>query len=691
MTNVDDQTVSRIDPKTGVVKKTVDVGAAGRGIAVGGGAIWIGDSAHNRVVRLDPNTNRVTQPIGVGSGPGALAFGGGAVWVANTLDGTVSRIDPVTNQVRSTVPVGASPNAIAASDDAVWVANEADPTIVRLDPRTGNVVQTVRTGARPTGLALAASLWVAAQASASTHRGGTLVVADAGVEKAIDSATSYAWRLLSVTNDGLVGFKRVGGSEGTQLVPNLATSLPSPTDAGRTYAFQLRKGIRFSDGSLLKASDVRSTFERLFRAGTPRPDYYASILGGSTCSKQPRACDLSSGIVTDDEVGTVTFHLSEPDPEFLYRLAIPFGSIVPADTPVSKDGTRPVPATGPYVIRSATPKRLILVRNRHFRVWNAIARPDGYVNRIEISLGPDSNRATTEVAHGTVDVASGFLDGFGARLADFETQYPAQVHTTPATATFWWVLNTRGPPFDNVLARRAVNFALDRAELARIAGGPETTQPTCQILPPNFPGYRPYCPFTADPSPGGAWSAPDLTRARELVRQSGTAGARVTFWGWSAPAAEKEVDLARSLLKRLGYRVSVKVFPDIAAFFDALAKTPPSGLPQAAINGWAADYPAASNFFIGLLSCSTAGESSVNLSGFCSRELDAKVKRAGVLQAQDQNAAAKLWAEVDREATNLAPFVPTYTPRNVDLVSKRVGNYQNHPLFGILLDQLWVR
>src|SRR5207245_1140917 len=65
----------------------------------------------------------------------------------------------------------------------------------------------------------------------------------------------------------------------------------------------------------------------------------------------------------------------------------------------------------------------------------------------------------------------------------------------------------------------------------------------------------------------------------ELVRQSGTAGARVTFWGWSAPAAERELDLARSLLTRLGYRVSVKAFPDISAYFDALAKAPPSGLP----------------------------------------------------------------------------------------------------------------
>ena len=689
VSNVDDASVSRINPKDGSVK-TVDVGAAGRGITSGAGAIWIGDIVKNRVVRFDPNTNEVTQAIGVGSGPGSLAFGGGSVWVANTLDGTVSRIDPATNQVRSTVTVGASPNAIAASDDAVWVANEADPTIVRLEPRTGDVVQTVRTGARPTGLALSGSLWVAGQASAGTHRGGTLRYTNLGFDPTLDPATAYSpavWSLLNTTNDGLVGFKHVGGSEGTQLVPNLATSLPTPTDAGKTYVFQLRKGIRFSSGSLLKPSDVRSTFERMFKAGTPRPDYYVSIVGGSECSKQPKACDLSRGIVTDDGAGTVTFHLTAPDPEFLYRLAIPFASIVPAGTPLSKGGTQPVPATGPYVIQSVTPKRLILVRNRHFRVWNAIARPDGYADRIEFSVGSNPGRATTDVERGTLDLA-GFLADLGTRLPEFETQHPSQVHTTPAPATNFWFMNTRVPPFDDLRARRAVSYALDRAELARIVGGPGAPQPTCQLLPPNFPGYRSYCPYTANVSAGGAWSAPDLAKAHELIRQSGTAGAHVTFWGF--PGADSEARYARSLLTRLGYRVSLKIFPGIPGYFESLGKALLDGRAQAGSNGWFADYPAPSNFF-SLVSCSHAHDPSVSLSGFCSRELDAKIRHASVLQARGQDSAAQLWAEADRDVTKFTPLVSTFTPRNVDLVSKRVGNYQRHALFGVLLDQLWVR
>jgi peptide/nickel transport system substrate-binding protein len=61
------------------------------------------------------------------------------------------------------------------------------------------------------------------------------------------------------------------------------------------------------------------------------------------------------------------------------------------------------------------------------------------------------------------------------------------------------------------------------------------------------------------------------------------------------------------------------------------------------------------------------------------------------MQPRDQSAAAKLWTEVDRDATDLAALVPTHTPNDLDLVSKRVGNYQHHPLFGVLIDQLWVR
>ena len=76
-----------------------------------------------------------------------------------------------------------------------------------------------------------------------------------------------------------------------------------------------------------------------------------------------------------------------------------------------------------------------------------------------------------------------------------------------------------------------MNLALDRERVVQIFGGEAAARPTCQQLPPNFPGYEPYCPYTKDPGPEGEgpWIAPDLEEAQELVRRSGTAGMRVAF------------------------------------------------------------------------------------------------------------------------------------------------------------------
>src|SRR5262249_42357584 len=150
---------------------------------------------------------------------------------------------------------------------------------------------------------------------------------------------------------------------GNTIVPDLATSVPRPSDNGRTYVFQLRPGIRFSNGKEVTPDDVRATFERMYRAYgykeaqngkkptrdvSPGLSYYAGIVGASACAAHPMRCDLSGGIVADEHDRTVTFLLEKPDSEFLYKLAIPFAAIVPKGTPVG--GTKPVPGTGPYKV-----------------------------------------------------------------------------------------------------------------------------------------------------------------------------------------------------------------------------------------------------------------------------------------------------------------------------------------------------
>ena len=325
-----DGTVSRFDLDTGSVKE-IPVGSGPAGIAAGLGAVWVASESSGTLLRIDPTTGDVAQ-IPVGNGPSGVATGAGSVWVTNRRDGTVSRIDPATNAVRGLYPVGASPSALTADDDAVWVADGDEDTLTRIDPKTGDSSRLV-VGSRPSSLALAGSkVYAATAVPLAGHRGGVLRVespaatcgsADSGC--VLDGTTALS--LSSLVYDGLVAYRRVGGTAGAALVPNLAVRLPAPTNDGKTYTFQLRKGIRYSDGTPVRASHFRASVERLMRFGGG-VGALRGIVGADTC--QPgKPCDLSKGISVDDGVGTITIRLRAPDSEFLHGLAVE-GSLVPA-------------------------------------------------------------------------------------------------------------------------------------------------------------------------------------------------------------------------------------------------------------------------------------------------------------------------------------------------------------------------
>ena len=121
-------------------------------------------------------------------------------------------------------------------------------------------------------------------------------------------------------------------------------SLPSPTDGGTTYTFQLRRGIRFSNGELVRPEDFRRALERdlILGGNTNYGGPFADVVGGAACAAHPSHCDLSRGVVTDDAANTVTFHLVAPNPEFLERLTLLDAFAVPAD--IRRSRHRPSPA-----------------------------------------------------------------------------------------------------------------------------------------------------------------------------------------------------------------------------------------------------------------------------------------------------------------------------------------------------------
>jgi len=694
--NTGDDTITMINAVSGTPTKKLPIAATE--LAFGDGTLWASERSANRVARIDPATGSLVQTIQVGNGPTGLAFGSGAAWVANSLDGTVSRIDPATN-IATAVAVGNGPTAVAVGASGVWVSNQFDGTLARIDPRTSQVVQRIRVGNRPQGVAiLGGDVLVSVRQSDAGHRGGTLTVRMNRDLDSIDTAVAYdttSWTILRMTSDGLVAFNQASGLAGTQLVPDLAVSLPTPTDGGRTYTFRLRPDIRDSNGRLVKASDFRSTFERDFEVGGAAvgTTYYDGIVGAARCEKSPKGCDLSQGIVADDGAEMVTFHLVAPDPEFLYKLALPFAYVVPAGTPPQEVGTHPLPATGPYVIASYLPKHVLrLVPNPRFHEWSKAAQPDGYPDEIVVQIGGTPDEAVNDVLRGTADAFStsqSETPPSEGLLATIETRYASQVHTNPQQATIALFLNTRVAPFNQLDVRRALNYAADRAAAVEAVGGPDVAQVTCQILPPQFPGYRPYCPYTAGATAQGNWTAPVLAKARALVAASGTHGMRITVWSWAdlgglGPYAVK-------LLQSLGYRASMKVRGG-HGYFSVIGDSRTKA--QIGTDEWISDYPAASGFFNPILTCASFlpdNPGNFNAAQFCDQGIDRQVEQALTDQATNPDAARGLWESVDRQTVDQAPWVPLVNPKAVDVLSKRVGNYQYSPPLGMLIDQLWVR
>ena len=267
-------------------------------------------------------------------------------------------------------------------------------------------------------------------------------------------------------------------------------------------------------------------------------------------------------------------------------------------------------------------------------------------------------------------------------LDQLSTRYPSQLRLILAPATWYFFLNTRVPPFDDTGVRQAVATAFDREALGHVLTAEYTT--TCNILPPGYSGYQRGCPYRGDP-------LARLEKGKRLVRASGTAGAHIVVW-----TPEPDALIGRylvHLLDSLGFHASLHTVPAgrILEYFNSILN--PRKRIQAGYIGWSADYPSSLAFFEQQLSCKAATgnpQTSSNVSEFCDHRIDAEIDHASQVQVLDPPRATLLWQKVERDLLAAAPMIPAYSGRAIVFLSKRVGNFQYHPQWGTLLDQLWV-
>jgi peptide/nickel transport system substrate-binding protein len=524
------------------------------------------------------------------------------------------------------------------------------------------------------------------------HAGGTLHLVANAAAGSLDPQVNYTlqyWQLYQASYDGLLAFTKTAGDASFTVVPDLATAMPTVSDGGKTYTFQLHSGIKFSNGQPVTTKDVVASFERIFKVSSPTAGtFYVGIVGATACLAKPATCDLSKGIVADAAANTVTIHLTAADPEFPYKLAVPHASILPADTPGKDMGTTPIPGTGAYYFASDDPNRqLTMKRNPYFKVWSVAAEPQGYPDEIIQTFGLTVEDEVTAVENGQADWVYDPLPA--DRLGEIGTKYESQAHVNTLTAMFYAPMNVNIAPFNNPKARQAVNWAIDRSAMVKIYGGTNLAAPACTFLPPDFPGHVDFCDYTA--GGGATWTAPDLAKAKQLVQESGTAGQTVGVVVQSDDVNKQLGEYLQSVLNQIGYKAVLKpISPNIQ--FTYIQNT--KNKVQISISSWYQDYPAASDFLHVLLSCASfhpGSDTSINISGFCDKPIDTQMDAALTSEQTSMTQANTMWGQVDKAVMAQAPTAPLFTPKLIDFTSSRIKHYEFSKQFYMLVDQLWVK
>ena len=277
-------------------------------------------------------------------------------------------------------------------------------------------------------------------------------------------------------------------------------------------------------------------------------------------------------------------------------------------------------------------------------------------------------------------------------LHALEVEDPSEVRSSPSFFVEFIPLNTHLAPFNSLLARRALNYAIDRRKIADMYGGPTVATPTCQPLLPGLLGYERYCPYTMHPTPNGAWTAPNLALAKKLVDESGTKGDAVTVLGSpdQGTIPSQEAAYIAQVLGSLGYRARINMMP-----FNLVGPGEMQDLQlqqvQLSVEGdLNADYPDPSSYIPSFFACDGGNAGYVGSrsnANYCNPAIDREMQQATVLENQSPVQAGIIWAQVDRQLTDQAEWVATVDLNQVDIISKQLRNYEFNPVWGFVADQ----
>ena len=508
-------------------------------------------------------------------------------------------------------------------------------------------------------------------------QGGEIIGAFTSSPQYTDPATEYTaegWTALWTVYLGPVTYRHEEGGAGSELIPGLAEELPEVSGDGKTYTFTFRKGLEYSDGTPLKASDWEHSMKRVFTLESGALSFYEGIVGTDEYldAGDPNA-DIS-GIETDDKTGKVTIELKEPDARFTAILAMLFAAPVPGDTPFKNQTKNPPPGVGQFKITSSVPNReLVLEKNENFPEIPDV--PEAKADKMTIKIIKDQRRQTQDVIRGDIDW---LVDPPPADLMrEVRDKYADRFETIDSASTYWIWLNSSIPPFDDPKVRQAVATGLDKEALAPLFGG--LLAPGCNFLPPAMEGsgYTKIdpCPY-GDPEIGGG----DLETARQMLEDAGVAGQEITVWGNDEDPTQRVTENLADQLTQMGFKAEPKIVAG-TVYFQTIGNEKTPDL-HAGFGNWFMDFPHPANFMFlvdgdSIQPTNNENHSHTNLPEI-NKEIDA------LNREPDLPSVADRWAALDEKTVEYAGLVPYGHRQLANFFSERM-DFENcsttHPVY----------
>ncbi|MBO0810972.1 MAG: ABC transporter substrate-binding protein [Microlunatus sp.] len=533
-------------------------------------------------------------------------------------------------------------------------------------------------------------------------RGGTLNMLGAGDIDYMDPNISYysiGYLGLRMWSRQLFTYPATPGKT-TTPVPDLATQIPTQANGGissdnKTYTVKIRQGAQWNTtpARQVTAQDVVRGIKRVCNPFQPfggTPDFASLLVGFQKfCAGEEKVPQKVSavasyinstslpGVVAKDNQ-TVVFHLTQPANYFVDMLTLPAFSPAPAEflkyAPASTDLAQHTLSDGPYQIASYQPlKQIVFTRNP---AWKASSDPvrKAYVDKIVVNETVSQDSAQQQLQTGT-DTADMEWDDFPppSQLPALISANDPNLNLGPTASTNPYIVFNMVSPnnsgaLQNVKVRQAIEYALKRADMIQVLGGPKLNQSLSNVLPSDIVGGK---PFDLYPN--------DAAKAKQMLAAAGHPNGMTVkvLYRNASEGSSKVFQVVQQDLSAIGIKV-VGVQSPNSDFYTKYLEVPSvahRGVWDMAIAGWGADWygNAALSFFAPLFSGPPSYPPNGSNFGFYNDSQTNKlIQQAST--ATSTNAAATLWAQADRRVMDQAAFFPITNPKQANYHASQVHN-----------------